>query len=222
MKKPSKHSVAAACVALALAACENDSYDKGQGKYSLTQADFVEAHSNEAKAFDYVVTDDGQTYTLTPQATAAWATTADTTYRAILYYDIAGEASAEPVSIAQVSTLDIVKLEDIKDMKTDPVKLESAWISENGKYLNMGCYLKVGQDDDDETIHTIGMVCDEVKDNADGTKTSFLRLFHDQGGVPEYYSTKHYISVPCSSIDADSVCLTVQTYDGIVVRRLKL
>lgn len=222
MTKPLRYSLAAIGAALALTACENDSYDKGQGKYSLTQADFVEAHSNEAKTFDSVVTDDGQPYTLAPQATAAWATTPDSTYRAILYYNIVDETSAEPVAIAQVSTLAILELEDIKDMKTDPVNFESAWVSKNGKYLNMAFYLKVGQDDDDETIHTIGMVCDEVRENADGTKTSFLRLFHDQGGVPEYYSSKHYISVPRSSIEADSVCLAVQTYDGIVTRRMKL
>lgn len=207
---------------MAVAACENDSYDKGQGKYSLTQADFVEAHCNVAKTFDSVVTDDGQTLTLVPQATATWATAADSTYRAILYYNLVDETSAEPVAVTQVYTLSVLTLEDVKEMKTDPVKFESAWVSKNGKYLNVGFYIKVGQDDYDETIHSIGMVCDEVKENPDGTKTSFLRLFHDQGGVPEYYSSKQYISVPCSSIEADSVCLTIQTYDGIVTRRLKL
>jgi len=222
MTKPTKISLAALAVALALTACENDSYDKGQGKYSLTQADLVEAYSNEDKAIDRVETDEGQSYTLVPQATASWVTTADSTYRAILYYNKVDDTSAEPVAMARVYSLSLLALEDLKEVKTDPVKFESLWMSKNGKYINMALYIKTGQDGDDETVQTIGMVCDGVKENADGTKTSFLRLYHDQGNVPEYYSSKQYISISCSAIEADSVCLTIETYDGTVTRRMKL
>ena len=44
-------------LAAVLAACQVDSYDSGDGEYSLLTADFVEAHTSQASAVDYAVTD---------------------------------------------------------------------------------------------------------------------------------------------------------------------
>lgn len=213
------------CVLVALFAllsCESDSYDKGEGAYSLTQADFVEAHSNSAKAIDRVVTDDGDVYSVTPQPTANWISTADSTYRAVLYYNKVEGNSVEPVAISQVPVLNVFQSEEVDTVKTDPVTFESVWTSKSGKYLNLGLYLKIGQSDDDKARQTIGMVFDELHVNDDGTCTAYLRLYHDQGSVPEYYSSKYYVSILRSSIKADSVCLNINTYDGVVSYRIGL
>lgn len=207
---------------LSVAACQNDSYDTGEGKYSLTQADFVEAHSNSDKAIDRIVTDDGDTFAVSPQPTASWITTADSTYRAILYYNKVDNGNVEPVSLSQVPVVTIRAARDFKVMKTDPVAFESSWMSKNGKYLNVGFYLKIGQSEQDSLVHSIGMACNEVRTNADGTSTSYIQLFHDQGGVPEYYSSKYYISMACSQFETDSVCMVINTYKGEVSHRFKV
>jgi len=209
-------------VLFALVSCESDSYEKGEGAYSLTQADFVEAHSNSAKAIDRVVTDDGNVYSVAPQPTAKWISTADSTYRAVLYYNKVEENSVEPVAISQVPVLNVFQPEAIDTIKTDPVTFESAWMSKSGKYLNLGLYLKTGQSDDDKARQAIGMVFDELHVNHDGTCTAYLRLYHDQGGVPEYYSSKYYVSVLRSTINADSVRLSINTYDGVVSHTIGL
>ena len=40
--------------------CTQDAYDKGEGKYSLMRADFVEAHANAEKKIDQIITDEGE------------------------------------------------------------------------------------------------------------------------------------------------------------------
>lgn len=212
----------AVTIALALTACENDSYDKGEGTFSLTQADFVEAHANEAKAIDQVVTDDGNTYNVVPQPNPSWVVTADSTYRAAIYYNKVDDNTIKPIAVSRVPVASIVPPEEIKEMKTDPVTFESCWTSKNGKYINIAISLKVGDGDNDEAQHSVGIVGDELRINADGTKTALLTLFHDQGGVPEYYSTKFYMSLPCANVNADSVYISINTYSGLTTRKLKL
>lgn len=208
--------------ALALAACETESYDSGQGRFSLTQADFVEAHSDAACAVDYAVTDGGDSLVLTERKTVGWIDRPDTAYRAILYYDGAGQGRARPLGISQVPVITVVPAERIDGIRTDPVKFESCWVSRTGKYLNVGLYLKVGEGGPADARHSIGMVRDSLTIGADGTRVSWLRLYHDQGGVPEYYSSRYYVSLSCASLDADSVCLSMNTYGGEVVRKLRI
>lgn len=214
--------VALAVLIAVLASCETDSYDKGEGKYSLLQADFVDAHSNADKAIDRVVTDDGMTYTLTSQPTANWIVTADSVYRTILYYNKVDTATATPLAISPVTVLNIFQLKDGETMKTDPVTLESVWLSKNGKYLNLGMYMKTGKIEGGLSLQTIGMVSDSLSIHNDGTSTMHLTFYHDRGTTPEYYSSRCYVSIPCTQLVADSVSLTVHTYDGVVTRQLCL
>ena len=64
--------------------CETDRYEKGEGKYSLMQADMGELTIDSEKQAIAFTTDDGDSYTLTTPATAQWIQTADTTYRAVI------------------------------------------------------------------------------------------------------------------------------------------
>ena len=47
-----------------------------------------------------------------------------------------------------------------------------------------------------------------------GLRTASLRLYHDQGGVPEYYSSKKYISLICTELECDSVSISINSYQG--------
>lgn len=208
-----------------LASCQTDSYDKGEGELSLTRADFVVAHANNEKKIDQVVTDDGQTLTLQTPTSAKWITTADSLYRAVLYYNQreTTDKMVEPVALSQITTLSPLPLEKFKEgIKTDPITFESIWKSRNGKYINIGMYLKIGQIDNNEVHHTVGIAMEKVQTNADQTSTAYLTFYHDQGDVPEYYSSKYYISIPCNEIKADSVCITINSYKGIVKKKFSV
>lgn len=230
MKQLYMRNVMAAFAALAaLSACHNDSYETGQGAYSLMQADFVEAHTSDSGVVNRVETDDGTVLSLSQPHRASWASVADSVYRALLYYEKTNESYGEAsysvvkvVTLSQVTTLHPKPLKQDETMSTDPVKFESMWISANGKYLNIGLYLKSGKAESDTLRHKVGMIHESETASADGKRTVNLRFFHDQGGVPEYYSTRYYVSVPCKEIDADSVVVTINTYNGTVERRFAL
>lgn len=211
-----------AILLLLLASCESDSYDKGEGELSLATAEFVEAHANGNKQMDYVITDNDDRLTVSPQPSVKWMTTPDSLYRALLYYNNVGEGVIEPLSITQVPTLSIYPDWMIQDIKTDPVTFESIWQSANGKYLNMAFYLKIGEVGKDAELHTISIIQDTIIQNADGTATSFMCLYHDQGDMPEHYSSKCYISIPRDSIKADSVCMGINTYKGVLYKKVAL
>ena len=217
-------------VALGLAAflsCSQDAYEKGQGDYSLLRGDFAEAYVNNKGEVESVTTDDGEVLPLTKTLTAKWITTADTTYRCMLYYNkvkgSGGQSLAEVLSIGQVPCPLIKPLSDFdKAFRADPVKFESAWVSKSGKYLNMSLQLMTGFTEDTTAIQQLAFVSDTLLQNPDKTSTLYIRLFHDQGNVPEYYSTQAYVSIPTNSIDADSVRISINTYKGMIEKAFRV
>ena len=207
--------------------CTQDAYDKGEGEYSLLRADFVEAHTNSQKQVDYVVTDNGEKFPMVETFTTKWITKADTLYRCVFYYNKVeqgkGTYSAEVVSVGQVPCPVVTPLSELsKPMKTDPVKFESAWLSKTGKYLNMSLYLMTGTTDDDEATQTLHVIQDTIMTHPDATRTCYLRLYHDQAGIPEYYSSQVYASILTSQIEADSVRISINTYKGLVTKSFSL
>ena len=207
--------------------CTQDAYDKGEGKYSRLTGDFVEAYTNGQKQIERVITDDGSILTLSDAVAPKWAKVPDSLYRCILYYNKVkieyGEETVDLVSISQVPCPKITPLRKLdKAMKTDPVKFESAWVSKSGKYLNLSLYVLTGTADDDKASQTLAIVEDTLMVNPDSKRTSYLRLYHDQGGIPEYYSSSVYTSIPVHDMVADSVRISINTYQGEVVKTLKI
>lgn len=207
--------------------CTRDAYEKGEGEYSLMRGDFAEAYVNAAKEMEAITTDDGERLSLKKKKTAKWVTTADTTYRCMLYYnkvqDQSGRFQADVISIGQVPCPRIVPLPEFeKELKTDPVKFESIWLSRTGKYLNMSLQVMSGHTDDTTAVHQLFFVSDTLMTHADHSRTLHVRLHHDQHQVPEYYSVQAYVSLLVDSIKADSIHFTVNTYNGPVVKTLPL
>jgi hypothetical protein len=180
-------------------------------------AQLADAHVDAKKYIDYVDTDEGEHLVLNQPVTASFITKADTTYRVSFYYKMSGE-KAEPITLGRVL---VATPKVIEKMKTDPVRLESMWIGKSAKYLNMGIYLMTGTAQDDNSKQILGCNRDTLMQNADGTKTLRLTFYHDQGGVPQYYSQRTYFSIPLTSVDADSIWLSVNTYDGLVTKKFR-
>lgn len=200
-----------------LTSCTKDAYEKGEGKYSLMRGDFAEAIVNSSKQVTSIITDDGDEFILTAPYTAKWVSKADTTYRCMLYYNKVAN-KAEILSMGQVPCTSVTPLSQFdRRLVTDPVKFESTWMSKTGRYLNFSLILKVGTTDDSTAVHTLGVVSDTLITHPDNKRILNLILHHDQDNVPEYYSTKVYFSIPTKRIDADSVQISINSYDGEVV-----
>ena len=204
---------------LPLSSCTQDAYEKGEGEYSLLRGDFVEAVVNSNKQVAKIITDDGDEMLVTSPYTAKWIAKADTTYRCMLYYNKV-EGKAEVVSMGQVPCAAIVPLSKFeKELKTDPVKFESTWMSKTGRYLNLSIQVKSGATDDTTAVQSLAIVSDTLITHSNGKQIRNLILHHDQGNVPEYYSTQVYVSIPTNRIDADSVRISINSYDGEVVAK---
>lgn len=214
-------------VMLLVTSCSLDSYEKGDGDYSLMRGDFVEAQVDANKQIVSFTTDDGDHWTLSKPYSEKWITKTDTVYRCMLYYnkvkDEQGHVSAEVVSLGEVPCAGIKTMSELdKEFRTDPVKFESIWLSKSGKYLNLYLQLKTGLTNDTSAVQQLAFVSDTIMSYPDSTSICRVILHHDQNRVPEYYSTKAYVSIPTASIDADSISLSINTYSGFVLKTLSL
>ena len=108
-------------------------------------------------------------------------------------------------------------------MKTDPVHLTSLWLAQTGRYLNLRMSVMTGSLEGVELEKQVfGCASDTLITHADGRSTLHLRLYHDQGGQPEFYSREVYLSVPLKNTEADTLLMHVDTYEGVFEKRLAL
>ena len=205
-----------------LASCETDSYEKGQGTYSLMQADLAELDVDGQQQGVSFTTDDGNTYALISPLTAKWIATPDTTYRVLIYYNKVQSHQAELMGLGLIATMKPREHWRLNEQPQDPVGVESSWLAKSGKYLNLGLLFKSGRIDDEEGPHVIGIAQDTILVNADQTRTAYYRFLHDQGDTPEYYTNRHYISILLPEDRPDSVHLSISTYNGTVERQFAL
>ena len=206
--------------AAVVVACTQDTYDKGEGAYSLMRGDFAEANVNGNREVVSITTDDGETLPLQPLYTAKWVARPDTVYRCMLYYNKV-DGKAEVISMGLVPCASLVRLADFKQAyKSDPVKLQSVWMSKSGKYLNMHLQLMVGTPEDTSAVHQIALLRDTIITHADSTRTCSILLHHDQNRQPEYYSSDAWLSLPVSRMTVDSFRVSLNTYQGPVVKTL--
>lgn len=206
--------------------CTNEAYESGDGRYSDMRADFAEAQTDGSAAVISFTTDDGESLTLTQAVKPSWAEKGDTTYRALIYYNKVensqGAERAEAVMLRNVIVPAAKPLTDFKDgVKTDPVSLNSSWISASQRWLNLDLSLKTGKSDDEDAAQTLGLALESVEQDSGGHCSVTLTLYHDQGTVPEYYSTTCYVSVPLFRAPVelsagDTVTINIQTYNGKV------
>ena len=103
----------------------------------------------------------------------------------------------------------------METLRTDPVGFESLWMSKNKSYINLSLLLKSCKTEADDALHALGIVSHGTTTDADRRRTLHLTLYHDQGGVPAYYTVQQYVSIPTQLLEeADTVELTLNTYNG--------
>ena len=201
-----------------LSACTTDTYESGEGELSQMRADFVVAYTNGESQMVSAMTDDGDSLLFSEPMKVKWAGVADSVYRLLLYHEPTDKAKTRPMSFVQMLTLDIRRAPaDSANRKMDPLMFESLWMSKNRRFVNMGIALKTGQHDP-KVLQALGVWCDTIMERDDGSRLFRLCVYHDQGGIPEYYSAKYYASIPLAPYamrKGDEIELTVNTYQGI-------
>ncbi len=210
-----KHIIIFVTALLMLSACKNDSYESGDGQYSYLQADFVEANTSASKELVSARTDDGDMLLFSPHVFKEWASTPDSVYRSLLYYNkVSDDRTTEVYSIVQIPVVKIHKLKGTDEISTDPLFLKSAWISKNRKYLNLYFGIKTGVEDGNDNIQTLSVVYDPDVNNSYDSRNPYIKVVHKQNGVPEYYTSYGYISVPLNDFAlGTTIHLSVNTYD---------
>lgn len=210
-----KHIIIFVTALLMLSACKNDSYESGDGQYSYLQADFVEANTSASKELVSARTDDGDMLLFSPHVFKEWASTPDSVYRSLLYYNkVSDDRTTEVYSIVQIPVVKIHKLKEGDDISTDPLFLRSVWISSNRKYLNLEFGIKTGVEDGNDNIQTLSVVYDPDVNNSNDSRNPYIKVVHKQNGVPEYYTSYGYISVPLNDFAlGTTIHLSVNTYD---------
>lgn len=202
--------------------CSNTSYEEGDSKLSYLRTDFADATTDSQGRLSAATTDDGVSLTFTRPMQTSWSNAADSLCRVLLNYNMYANGAdsnvVEPLAAKIVYTLQPAKPSVQTQAATDPVSLVSAWKSKNGNYVNLRLGLKTGKASGDDQRQSIGLVLDCTV-TSDGSTTYCLRFLHSQGGVPEYYTTDAYISIPIKQMTTGSkVRLSLNTYNGWVTR----
>ena len=206
-----------------LAGCEADNYESGNGEYSNMRADFADAHTSNAKTLVNMMTDDGDSLVFKAPETCDWATTPDSVFRALVFYNKVEGGQAEIIGVQQVLVPTIRPHYKVKEMKTDPLSIESTWKSRNNRYLNFGLNVLTGTVDDKDARQTLGMICDTLVTGAEGRQHLHLTMYHSQNNIPEYYTTRVFLSIPLKNNpyhlrSGDTVSVSVNTYEGKVLK----
>lgn len=202
--------------------CSNTSYEEGDSKLSYLRTDFADATTDSQGRLSAATTDDGVSLTFTRPMQTSWSNAADSLCRVLLNYNMYANGAdsnvVEPLAAKIVYTLQPAKPSVQTQAATDPVSLISAWKSKNGNYVNLRLGLKTGKASGDDQRQSIGLALDSTVTSY-GSTTYCLRFLHSQGGVPEYYTTDAYVSIPIKQMTTGSkVRLSLNTYNGWVTR----
>lgn len=202
--------------------CSNTSYEEGDSKLSYLRTDFADATTDSQGRLSAATTDDGVSLTFTRPMQTSWSNAADSLCRVLLNYNMYANGAdsnvVEPLAAKIVYTLQPAKPSVQTQAATAPVSLVSAWKSKNGNYVNLRLGLKTGKASGDDQRQSIGLALDSTV-TSDGSTTYCLRFLHSQGGVPEYYTTDAYVSIPIKQMTTGSkVRLSLNTYNGWVTR----
>lgn len=199
-----------------IASCSDDD----SSPYTNLTAEICDLHTAASKVADGGVTDSGQTLRFLTPLPVAWATTADSTYRALLYYNKVSESEAvQPLRADRVLVLQPTPADKAKEwsQNRDPLALGTIWLAKDRRYLNMQISVKSGTADESTARHTIGLVADTVTVGDGGQRNFHYRLCHAQNGIPAFYSVEAYLSIPLSDLSSrDTLTLTLRTWEDNV------
>lgn len=204
-----------------MTACSHEDYEEGEGSLSYLYADYADITIAGGKVTS-IITDDNVQLTLPQNLVVSDQLPPDTMLRRLIHYIMTDKNTAvDIVKLTNVSVLLPHGKDEVVEMKTDPVQLTAVWMAQNKRYINLQLGLMVGNNDDKAQSQLVQVVCDSI--HTQGKGAVYLTLYHDQAGMPEYYTQEMHISLPLDKLDdtvtqPDTISITVNTYQGIVTK----
>lgn len=198
---------------LGLGACTVDTYKSGDNAMSYMTAEMVDMKVKDRDVISIVNDSNIALPFKKGLSVSQQLARPDTIYRLLMYYNRVGN---QPITIYgndMVSVVKPVQPDAAKTTKTDPVVLKSAWMSYNGKYLNMSLGL-IGGVSDGKT-HLIDITNDGCQKDAEGNDCYRFSLRHDQNGIPQYYTSDCFLSLPLADYTPGThITLAITTSEG--------
>ncbi len=183
---------------------------------SKLQADFAMLTTNSEAMTVGFLTDDNVYRTLAEPMNISGAK-ADTTYREFVYYYETSNSYVKLYGFSSVYVCEPKAEDNYEEIKTDPVGLQSIWLSNNNSYINLTLYVMTGYSSSSgDTDQIIDIIRSTDEERGGITK---LTLYHDQNNIAEYYSSTVYLSIPVKGNfeSGEAVNIEVNTYsDGEV------
>lgn len=205
-----------------MTSCNHESYEEGEGRLSYLYADYADITITAGKVTS-IITDDNARLPLPQNLAASEQLPPDTMLRRLIHYTMTDKSTAvDIVKLTDVSVLLPHGKDEIAEMKTAPVKLAAAWMARNQRYINLQLGLMVGNTNDTSSPQLVQIVRDSIHTHGKGA--IFLTLYHDQAGMPEYYTQETHLSLPLDRLvpeatQPDTVSITVNTYSGTVTKQ---
>lgn len=196
---------------ITLSACS----DEEDQSYPSVLTELVELQVGTDSLAQSFTTDYGVTYQMNQQVKAY---TADTTLRCLCVYqpdETSGSVSSPTAQVYQMQSIFAQQPFAIKQSTAEsfaPIRLISAW--QTSRWVN----LYIGIVTSPEAKHSFGFSLDTLAVNATtNIRTAHVSLLHHRpNNDTEDYTQKTYLSLPTYKLseEADSLYLTVQTYEG--------
>lgn len=178
--------------------------------YPEVQTEFVCLQTDETGTGVKLLTDKGETYSIQSRD-GLGNLTPDTIYRTVSVFELLPDGKeVQLYSCKGIVSPNPLRAEAFKSgVKTDPVNIQSIWMS--GNYLNMVLLVPVK-----EEKHGFHFVDEGIWTADDGTKTLNLRLYHDNNDDYAAFTNRVYLSVPLHGykdrlIAGDSICFCLNT-----------
>ena len=198
-----------------MVSCTVEPYETGDTSLSYLMAEMVDMHVVGREIKSIVTDSDERLAVSSSYLLPEKMEHRDTTYRMMLYYNKEGNNSVDLKSLKRAYVVKSSDKHSSLTLNDDPVKFISAWKAQNGSYINLSLGLMVGNAENEDAFHKVGLVVNSVETMADGSKTFYLTLHHDQDSIPEYYTQTVYISVPLKECaEGDRICIRLNTYSG--------
>lgn len=198
-----------------LPACSDDDY-----VYPNVLTEMIDLKTDNTGTGRYLITDEGTEWSIQPR-TGLGGLVPDTTYRTVTMYaplTVNGATEKEVMLYNTQLVLSPIPLPEtkFKEIKTDPVAIQSIW--RGGNYLNM--ILQVMAKDRQHGYHFI----ENKLENRNGEQTLYLTLYHDRNNDIEGFDRKVYLSVPLWAYahilrKGDKIVFNINTYkEGMTSR----
>lgn len=202
-------------VPLFFGACSDDDYI-----YPNVLTDMTDLRTDHTGTARYLITDDGTEWHIQPR-TGLDGLAPDTTYRTVTMYEPLTKQEGKDKEAILYNTQQVISLvpqpeSAFKEIKTDPVAIQSIWRA--GNYLNLILQVKVK-----DKKHSYHFIENKLEIHEE-KQTLHLTLYHDRNNDIEGFNQKVYLSVPLWTYagklrQGDQIVFSIHTYkEGMTSR----